>query len=161
MEARDTLGMQVCGLSTLNEILGTYWFNALSLALIPKLTCFSCTGWLMFASWTQFCKIPGNWKMFSNSMVAVLVQIPARGRVGRVMDCGVKGLGFKSPGSILTSRTETSSLSRVVRDGWDPWYVTLSGEKSLMRWSLRFGHWTATTVHKTTQKQKQKQKVRI
>ena len=41
----------------------------------------------------------------------------ASGRVGRVTDCGVRGLGFKSPGSILTSRTETSSLSRVVRDG--------------------------------------------
>ena len=36
---------------------------------------------------------------------------------GRVTDCGVRGLWFKSPGSILTSRTETSSLSRVVRDG--------------------------------------------
>ena len=43
----------------------------------------------------------------------------ARGRVGRVTDCGVRGLGFKSSGSILTSRTETSSLSQVVRDGWD------------------------------------------
>ena len=32
-------------------------------------------------------------------------------------DCGVRGLGFKSPGSLLTSRTETTSLSRVVRDG--------------------------------------------
>ena len=37
------------------------------------------------------------------------------------------GLGFKSPGSILTSRTETSSLSRVVRDGWDPCSVPVSG----------------------------------
>ena len=52
---------------------------------------------------------------------------PARGRVGRVTDCEVRGLGFKSPGSILTSRTETSSLSRVVRDGWDPCSVPLSG----------------------------------
>ena len=52
---------------------------------------------------------------------------PARGRVGRVTDCGVGGLGFKSPGSILTSRTETSSLSRVVRDEWDPCSVPLSG----------------------------------
>ena len=26
---------------------------------------------------------------------------PARGGVGRVTDCGVRGLGFKSPGSIL------------------------------------------------------------
>ena len=43
--------------------------------------------------------------------------LPARGRVGRVTDCGVRGLGFKSKGSILTSGTETSSLSRVVRDG--------------------------------------------
>ena len=36
---------------------------------------------------------------------------PASGRVGRVTDCGVRGLWFKSPGSILTFRTETSSLS--------------------------------------------------
>ena len=53
--------------------------------------------------------------------------LPARGRVGRVTDCGVRGLGFKSPGSILTSKTETSSLSRVVRDGWDPCSAPLSG----------------------------------
>ena len=46
-------------------------------------------------------------------------QNPARGGVGRVTDCGVTGFGFKSQGSILTSRTETSSLSRVVRDGGD------------------------------------------
>ena len=52
---------------------------------------------------------------------------PARGRVGRVTDCGVRGLGFKSPGSILTSRTEISSLSRVVRGGWDPCSVPVSG----------------------------------
>ena len=52
---------------------------------------------------------------------------PARGRVGRVTDCGVRGLGFKSPGSILTSRTETSSPSRVVRDVWDPCSVPVSG----------------------------------
>ena len=45
---------------------------------------------------------------------------PARVGVGRVTYCGVRGLGFESPGSILTSRTETCSLSRVVRDGWDP-----------------------------------------
>ena len=45
---------------------------------------------------------------------------PARGRVGRVTDCVVRGLGFKSPGSILTSRTEKCSLFGVVRDGWDP-----------------------------------------
>ena len=44
---------------------------------------------------------------------------PARGRFGRVTNCGIRGLGFKSPGSILTSRTETSSLSQVVRDGGD------------------------------------------
>ena len=54
---------------------------------------------------------------------------PTRGTVGRVTDCGVRGLGFESPGSILTSRTETSSLSRVVRDGWDPCSVPLHGEK--------------------------------
>ena len=51
---------------------------------------------------------------------------PALGRVGRVTDCGVSGLWFKSPGSILTSRTETSSLSRVVRDGGYPFSVPSS-----------------------------------
>ena len=51
------------------------------------------------------------------SLQVISLYHPARGRVGRVTDCGVRGLGFKSPGSILTSRTETSSLSRVVRDG--------------------------------------------
>ena len=51
----------------------------------------------------------------------------ARGRVGRLTDWGIRGLGFKSMGSILTSRTETSSLSRVVRDGWDPYSVPVSG----------------------------------
>ena len=62
---------------------------------------------------------------------------PARGRVGRVTDCWARGHGFKSPGSILTSRTETSSLSRVVRDGWDPCSVPVSGWKnSLLRRSL-------------------------
>ena len=54
---------------------------------------------------------------------------PARGIVGRVADCRVRGLRFKSPGLILTSRTETSSLSRVDRDGWDPYPVPLSGGK--------------------------------
>ena len=56
-----------------------------------------------------------------------VVEYPARGRVGRVADCRASGLGFKSPGSILTSRTETSSLSRVVRDGWEPCSVPVSG----------------------------------
>ena len=54
---------------------------------------------------------------------------PTRGRVRRVTDCGIRGFGFKSPGSILTSRTETSSLSRVVRDGWDPGSVPLKWVK--------------------------------
>ena len=44
-------------------------------------------------------------------------------------DCGVRGLWFKSPGLFLTSKTETSSLSRVVRDGGDPCSVPLSGLK--------------------------------
>ena len=77
-------------------------------------------------------------------------------RVGRVTDYGVRGLGFKSPGSILTSRTETSSLSRVVRDGWDPCSAHLSRYKKTpadLRWSIRLERWTATTVQKTTQKQ--------
>ena len=46
-------------------------------------------------------------------------------------DRGVRGLGFKSQCLILTSITETSFLSRVVRDGWDPCSVPLSvGKKS-------------------------------
>ena len=69
-----------------------------------------------------------------------VIQYPAHGRVGKVTDCGVRGLGFKSTGLILTSRTETSSLSRVVRDGWDPCSVPLSGQKNLLRWSLRLAH---------------------
>ena len=36
---------------------------------------------------------------------------------------------ISTPGSILTSRTETSSLSRVVRDSWDPCSVPLSEGK--------------------------------
>ena len=57
----------------------------------------------------------------------LIVVLTARGRVRRVTDCTVRGLEFKPPGSILTSRTETSSLSRVVRDGWDPCSIPLSG----------------------------------
>ena len=52
------------------------------------------------------------------------ITLQARGRVGRVTDCWVRGLWFKSPGSILTSRTETSSLSRVVWDGLRPMLCT-------------------------------------
>ena len=44
-------------------------------------------------------------------------------------DCGVRGLVFKSPGSILTSGTENSSISRLVRDAGDPFSVPLSGRK--------------------------------
>ena len=43
------------------------------------------------------------------------------------MDCGVRGHGFKSPGSIPNSRTETISLSRVVRDGGDQCSAPFSG----------------------------------
>ena len=64
-------------------------------------------------------------------LLLYLLFSPARGRVGRVTDCGVRDLGFKSPGSILTSRTEISSLSRVVRDGWDLCSVPLSGENKV------------------------------
>ena len=46
-------------------------------------------------------------------------------------DCGDRRLGFKSPGSILTSGTATNSLSRVVRDGWDPCPEPLSGRKKV------------------------------
>ena len=45
---------------------------------------------------------------------------------GKVTDWGVRGPGFKSRGSILTSITETSSLSRVVRAGWDPFSVPVN-----------------------------------
>ena len=74
--------------------------------------------------------------------------------LGRVKDCGVKGLRFKSPGSILASKTETNSLSRVVRDGGDPCTVLSVKwmKKSLLRWSLQLGHVTATIVQKTTLK---------
>ena len=54
---------------------------------------------------------------------------PARGIVGRVTDSGVRGLGFKSQGSILTYVTETSSLPRVVRDCGDPFSAPLSRKK--------------------------------
>ena len=58
--------------------------------------------------------------------------LPAGGRVGRVWTAeSDRCLGFKSTGSILTSRTETSSLSRVVRDGGDPGTVPLSGLKKV------------------------------
>ena len=53
----------------------------------------------------------------------------ARCIVCRVTACGVRGLGFKSSGSVLTSRTETSSLSRVVMDGGDPFSAPVSGLK--------------------------------
>ena len=56
-----------------------------------------------------------------------VISYAARGRVGRVTDYWVRGLGFKSPGWIITSRTETSSLSRVVRDAWDQSSVPISG----------------------------------
>ena len=79
----------------------------------------------------------------------------ARGIVGRVTDCRVRGIGFKSPGSILTSRTETSSLSRVVRNGWDPCSVPLSGVKKSLTWPLSH-FFSVTTVQKTTQKQQNK-----
>ena len=81
---------------------------------------------------------------------------PARDRVGRVTDCEVRGLCFKSPGLILTTKTDTSFLSRVVMDGGGPCSVPLSGWKSLLRWSLLLGRWRATTLQKTTLKTKKK-----
>ena len=52
---------------------------------------------------------------------------PRQGRVYKVTEGGVKGLGFKSYRCfILTFRTATSSLSREVRDGGDPCSVSLS-----------------------------------
>ena len=47
-------------------------------------------------------------KMAGEIRICVKLYSP-RGRVGRVTDCGVRGLGFKSLGSIISSRTETSS----------------------------------------------------
>ena len=46
----------------------------------------------------------------------ILYTNPARGRVGWVTDCGVRGVGFKSQGSILTSTTD--SLSCTSSQGW-------------------------------------------
>ena len=65
---------------------------------------------------------------------------------GRVTNCGVSGLGFKSPGSILlleqkpflyhewSGMAKTHDLYRKV------------GDKSLLLWNLRLGRWTATTA---------------
>ena len=116
-----------------------YWNN-----LIQFISIRHDTGYTVYNLWYNL-----HWNMIPKST--------ARGRVGRLTDCGVRGLGFKSPGSILTSRTETSSLSRVVRDGWDPCSVPLKWvKKSLLRWGHRLGSWTATTVQETTQKTKTK-----
>ena len=46
-------------------------------------------------------------------------------------DYGIRGLGFTSPCMILTSRIETCSLPRVVRDGGDSRSVPLSGRKKV------------------------------
>ena len=51
--------------------------------------------------------------------------LPGRGGVGRVTDCGVRGSNIEQ--KLLTSRTETSCLSRVVRYGEDTCSVPLSG----------------------------------
>ena len=80
-----------------------------------------------------------------------------RGRVGRVTDCGVRGPGFKFPGSILTSRTETSSLSRVIRDGGDPCSVPLSGWKKsptveCLTWPLNSHHCSENDTKTKTKK---------
>ena len=42
-----------------------------------------------------------NSKKFPPKNIKILPTLPAHGRVGRVTDCGVGGVGFKSPGSIL------------------------------------------------------------
>ena len=64
---------------------------------------------------------------------------PARGTVGRVTDGVVRGLWFKSRGSILTLEQKPVLYHEVVRGGGDPiaFSVPLSGEKSVMQWSLR------------------------
>ena len=82
-----------------------------------------------FCCTQEYVKVTVHENLFLQKLYRISPQIWCRvgGRVGRVTD---RGLGFKSPGSILTSRTETSSLSRVVRDGWDPCSVPLKwGEK--------------------------------
>ena len=84
----------------------------------------------IYRRWSE-CSSYHELEVYEVIWVQQLSWAPARGRVGRVTDGGVKGLGFKSPGSILTSRTETGSLSRVVRDGWDPWSVPWSGWKKV------------------------------
>ena len=62
---------------------------------------------------------------FTARCSAIHFTVRARIRVGRVTDCGVRDLG--SPGSILTSRTETKSLSWVVKYLWDACSVPYSG----------------------------------
>ena len=55
---------------------------------------------------------------------------PTRGIVGWLTDCRVRGLRFKSPGSILTSRTETSSLITSGQGWLGPMLCTIKrGEK--------------------------------
>ena len=83
--------------------------------------------------------------------------LPARGRVDRVTDCGVRGLWFKSPGSILTSRIETSSLSRVVRDGWDPCSLPLSVEKKYP--AVESSTWPLNSLFRKLSKNKNEQNI--
>ena len=80
---------------------------------------------VLYKRWKKY----NEFQLTKNKMTCWSRGNPARGIVGRVTDCGVRDLGFKSSGSILTSRTEASSLSRVVRDGWDPCSVPLKWGK--------------------------------
>ena len=71
-------------------------------------------------------------------MLATIYPISVLANVRKIFekvctDCRVRGLAFKSPCSILTSRTETSSLSRVVRDGWDTCSVPVKVKSSMAK----------------------------
>ena len=70
--------------------------------------------------------------------------IPGSSRAIPGSSRAIPGSSPAIPGSSLTS-----SLSRVVRDGWDPCPEPLSGwKKSLMRWRHRLGRWTAILFRK-------------
>ena len=66
-----------------------------------------------------------------------------------LMESWVSGLNY---GSILTSRTETSSLSRVVGDCGDPCSVPLNGLKSLLSSTWPMNSHNCSESHTKTKK---------
>ena len=102
--------------------------------------------------------LPVQWEV-SRSSIQWGVQVMLLPALGRVTDCGVRGFGFKSRARFLhlekkpvlyhewSGMVEAHALHRYVGE-----------KKSPIRWSLRLGRWTSTTVHKTTLKLKEKTK---